>query len=88
MLARIRISECRDQHRACVGRHVQAVGDECQRTEQAAADDFRNHHRGTQSDHRPCSAFVLFMGGAQKNMIVSRAEGGVSKVTHVLLRIT
>jgi hypothetical protein len=44
MPPRVGIGQRRDQHRACMRRHVQTIGDQRQRTVQSAAHDLDQHH--------------------------------------------
>lgn len=82
MFARVGISECRNQHRTRVRRHVQAIGDERKRPEQTATEDFCDHHGRAQRNHRPRPALILFMTGTQKDVVVPCAECCVFEITH------
>ena len=64
------VGEGREQQRACMRRHMQAVSDERNRAEQKAPDDLGNHHDRAKHDHHPGTALRLFMPGAQEQMIV------------------
>ncbi len=68
---RIAVGQRREQERAGMGRHVQAVGHERDRAEQQAADDFGHHHDGAKHDHRPGSALVLVVAFAQENVVMA-----------------
>ncbi len=72
MAPRVAIGEGREQQRARVGRHVQTVGDQCDRPEQGAADDLRHHHRRAQRDHHPGTALVALVAFAEKDVVVDR----------------
>jgi hypothetical protein len=49
-----------------------AVGDKRDRPEGEAADDFQDHHRAAERDHRPGLAFAAAMFLPEKNMVVKR----------------
>ena len=66
--ARIGIGERREQQRAGMRAHVQAVGDEGDRAEQQAADDLGDHHGAAEPDHRPGLAFALFVPLAEEHV--------------------
>jgi hypothetical protein len=70
VFAGIGIGQRGQQQRAGMGRHVQSVGDQSQRAEQRAADDFGDHHDAAKHDHRPGSAFGSLVVRAQKDVIV------------------
>jgi hypothetical protein len=50
---------------------MQAVGDQSERTEQAAAHNLHQHHHTAKHNDRPCFALVLLMTGAQKHVVVT-----------------
>ena len=79
--AGIRIGEGRDQQRAGVGGHMQAVRDQRDRAEPDAADDLRNHHGGGDADDDPGLALIVLVGGAEEvvlvSQIVDRAHGSL-----------
>ena len=78
------VGERRQQQCAGMGAHVQAVGDERDRAEQPAADDFGRHHGGAKPDHRPGPAFALFVAFAKEDVAVERRLGasGAFALTH------
>src|SRR5215470_9535013 len=79
--AGIGIGERRDQQRAGVGGHVQAVGDQSDRAEPDAADDLSDHHGGGDADDDPGLALVVLMSIAEEvvlvSQIVDRAHGSL-----------
>ena len=70
--AGIGVGERREQERAGMGAHVQAVGDERDRAEQQAADDLGDHHRPAEPDHRPRLALALLVSLAEEYVAVER----------------
>src|ERR1700723_1754630 len=75
MPPRVAVSKRRQQERARMRRHVQAVGDERDRAEEQAADDLRNPNHGTERDHNPGAAFVAIVACAKKDVRVIAREG-------------
>jgi hypothetical protein len=80
MAPRIAVGERREQERAGMGRHVQAVGDQRDRAEQQAADDLGDHHDGAQHDHRPGAALVLVMAFAEEDVAVAGCGHGARRL--------
>ena len=66
--ARVTVSERREQQRARMRRHMQAVGNERDRAEKQAADDLRDHHDAAERDHHPGAAFVALVALAEKDV--------------------
>ena len=72
VLARVGVRECRQQQRASMCAHVQPVGDERNRAEQQAADNFCNHHCAAEPNDRPSLALAFFVPFAEEHMAVRR----------------
>jgi len=68
--ARIAVGDSREQQRPGMGGHVQPVGHERERPEDAAADDLQQHHRPAQPYHPPGTPLVAGMASAQENVAV------------------
>jgi hypothetical protein len=60
-----------------VRRHVQAVRNQRQRTEQAAADDLNRHHHAAQNNDTPGLALVLLVAGAEERVTVRNRIRGI-----------
>ena len=71
------IREPGDGQRQHVGGHMPAVGDERDRAEHSAADDFQDHHRGGQRHHAPGTPFALVVAGAEKGVLVGPMAQGM-----------
>ena len=67
-----RVGQSSQKQGAGMRRHMQSIGDQGERAEHGAADDFDNHHGAAKDDNRPGPAFGALMIGAQKDMIVRR----------------
>ncbi len=72
MPARVRVRKRREEQRAGVGTHVQAVRHECYRSKEETADYFCAHHRATEPDHGPRLALTLIVPLAEKDVLVER----------------
>jgi hypothetical protein len=72
MSARVRVRKRREEQRAGVGTHVQAVRDERYRSKEETADYFRTHHRATEPDHSPRIALTLIVPLAEEDMLMER----------------
>ncbi|CDW96374.1 hypothetical protein THICB2_790003 [Thiomonas sp. CB2] len=70
MPSRIGVGHGRNEHRCCVGAHVQAVGDQGEGAEVQATDDLNHHHDAAQGDHPPGFVCVSVVALAQENMLV------------------
>ena len=55
-----------------MGGHVQSVGDERDRAEQQAADDFGHHHEAAERDHHPGAPLVRLMTRAEEDVGMGR----------------
>ena len=80
--AREGIGERGQEQGARVGAHVQAVGDQRNRTEQPTAGDLEQHHGGAEPDDRPGPALALFVALAEKDVAVERCVGGAFSFGH------
>ena len=72
--ARVSVGEGREQKRACVRAHMQAIRHESDRAEQQAANNLDDHHGSTEPDDRPGLALAFFVPGAEET--VGMPEGG------------
>ena len=61
---------------------MEPVGDQRDRAEQPAADDFDQHHDRAERDHRPGLPFAGLVPLAEKNMAVERSVGVVDRSSH------
>jgi len=80
--AGIGIGERRQQQRAGVGAHVQAVGDQGDRAEQQAADDLRDHHGAAEPDYRPGLALAGLVALAEEYVAVERRSSDAVTLNH------
>jgi hypothetical protein len=71
MAAGVGVGKGGDHERACMGRHVQPIRDECHRSPQQTADDFRSHHRAAQGDHSPTAPLVSRVIPPEKHVFVT-----------------
>ena len=78
----IGVSHGSNQHRPCVGRHVQAICNQCQRANITTTDDFDDHHHATQRYHTPRFTFTFLMSFAQEHMRMFTVKGGIVEVIH------
>ena len=76
--ASVGISQGRQQQRAGMGAHVDAIGDERHRAEHPAADDFQHHHRGAEPDHRPGFLLARIMVLAEEDVVVKAIGGTIA----------
>ena len=83
VVAGIAVGQRRQQQRAGVRGHMQAVSYERERAEQTAADDLRCHHDAAQPDNRPRLARVAVMPCAEKNVIVLKGAKREIVVGHL-----
>ena len=79
--ARIGIGQRGEQQGAGVCAHVQAIGDQRNRSEKQPADDLRDHHGAAEPDHRPGLAFAGLVLLAQKDVTVKPRNTVVA--THI-----
>ena len=75
VLAGIGVGERREQQRAGMRAHVQAVGDQRDRAEQQAADDLGDHHGAAEPDHRPGLALAFLVPLAEEHVAVKGRRG-------------
>ena len=68
----VAVGQRREQQRAGMRAHVQAVGDQRDRAEQQAAGDLQRHHRAAQPDHRPGALLGVFMALAEEDVAVGQ----------------
>jgi hypothetical protein len=71
------IGEARDRQRGDVCRHVPTVGDERDRAEQRAADDFDDHHHRGQGHDAPGAPLMLLVTEAEKGVAVRPGGNGL-----------
>jgi hypothetical protein len=81
----IAVGQRRQQQRARMRRHVQAVGDQREGAEQTATDDLRCHHDAAQPDHRPRPAGITVMPRAEENVFVLEGAQREVAVGHLPL---
>jgi hypothetical protein len=82
VLAGVGVGQRRQQQRASMRAHMQAICNERNRPEQQAADNFRDHHGPTEPDHRPRLALAFFMPLAEKHMAVTERRRAAVRVVH------
>ena len=70
MTAREQIGQTRESQRGDMGSHVPAIGDQRDRAEQRATDDFGDHHGGRKRNHAPGAPFMMTMTLAKEGVIV------------------
>jgi hypothetical protein len=70
MPTRVAIGQRGQEQRTRMRRHVQPVGDECDRAEQQAANDLRHHHGRAKRNHNPGAALVALVALAQEDVAV------------------
>ncbi len=70
MSARVRVRKRREEQRAGVGTHVQAVRHGRDRSKEETADYFGAHHRTTEPDHGPRFALTLIVPRAEEDVLM------------------
>src|SRR5690606_9111443 len=65
-----------------MGAHVKSVSNQRNRSKQPTADNFGDHHRAAEPDHRPGLAFPVLAVTSKRTLAVSTRKGRAAGIAH------